>query len=76
MPYRLTTFQVNTWLQKESTNSTQKKPLAWYTCNTKMKSQKMAQPLSLLSYVFGGGMLLVPEKDVPYKVSQRPVEIC
>ena len=31
---------------------------------------------SIPSYVLGGGITPVPENDVPYRVSQRPVEIC
>ena len=40
------------------------------------KTQNSPTVPSLPSYVLGGGMLPVPENDVPYRVSQRPVEIC
>ena len=78
MPYRLTTFQVNTWLQKESTNSIHKiSPwLGIHVNKNVITKKKMSLPLSLSSYALGGGMLPVHENDVPYSVSQHPVEIC
>ena len=79
MPCRLTTFQVNTWTQqKESSNSLYKiRPWLEFSCNTKRAQPKKSyQPQSLPSYIPGGGISPELENDVPYRVSQRPVEIC
>ena len=78
MPYGLTTFQVITWLQqKKSPNSFTYKALDLYLHLTQNKLAKWSlQPLSLPSYVLGGGMSPVPKNSVPGKVSLSPGEIC
>ena len=66
MPYGLTAFQVNTWLQQKSTNSYTLSPWPEYTCNTSKEQNNKSLPASgLPSYVLGGGMLPVPENDIP-----------
>ena len=63
-PYGLTAFQVNTWLQQKSTNSNTLSPWLEFTCNTSSKTTKRSAS-GLPSYVLGGGMLPVPENDIP-----------
>ena len=78
MPYGLTTFQANTWSQDEGTN-----PNTYYAFGLNLhvihqkitKQQKSLSASSLPSYVLGGGIPSVPEIDVPYRVSQSPVEM-
>ena len=66
MPYRLTAFQVNTWLQQKSSNSFTHKALGLklHVIHQKDNDKSMSAS-SLPSYVLGGGMLPVPENDIP-----------
>ena len=65
MPYGLTSFQVNTWLQQKSTNSYTLSPWLEFTCNTSKIKRQSVTASSLPSYVLGGGMLPVPENNIP-----------
>ena len=77
MPYGLTAFQANTWLQRGEYFKYTLSPWLEITCNTAKDNQNHKRLLasSLPSDVLGGGMLHVPENGVPYRVSHSPVEI-
>ena len=65
MPYGLTAFQVNTWLQQRVlTHYTLSPWLELHVIHQKVNDKSMSAS-SLPSYVLGGGMLPVPENDIP-----------